>query len=119
MVPRKLKLQITIERDQTMARTPIHPGEILADELEARGVTCAELARQIHVPPNRITQIIAGKRNMTADTALRLGRWLGTGPELWMNLQVSYELRQAQQNLGRELEKIHVDLPKNQTSMGG
>ncbi len=119
MAPRKLKLRITIERDKIMARTPIHPGEILVDELKARGVTCAELARQIHVPPNRISQIISGKRNMIAVTALRLGRWLGTGPEVWMNLQVSYELRQAQQNLGCELEKFHVDLPKNKNSMRG
>lgn len=89
-----------------MIRTPIHPGEVLADELEERGISAAELARQIRVPPNRITQIVAGKRNITADTALRLGRWLGTGPELWMNLQKSYEMRLAQQRIGRELEKI-------------
>jgi addiction module HigA family antidote len=88
-----------------MARTPIHPGEILADELKELGMSAAELARILHVPTNRISQIIAGKRAITADTALRLGRWLGTGPELWMNLQKSYELRLAQRQIGKEIER--------------
>ncbi|MBI3949800.1 MAG: HigA family addiction module antidote protein [Acidobacteria bacterium] len=99
-----------------MARTPIHPGEILADELEELGMSAAELARILHVPTNRITQIIAGKRAITADTALRLGRWLGTGPELWLNLQKSYELRLAEQQIGKEIKKIipgrQNDLPR-------
>jgi addiction module HigA family antidote len=88
-----------------MARTPIHPGEILADELNQLGVSAAELARILHVPRNRITQILAGKRAITADTALRLGQWLGTGPELWLNLQKSYELRLAEQQVGKEIKK--------------
>jgi addiction module HigA family antidote len=88
-----------------MARTPIHPGEILADELKGLGISAAKLARVLHVPASRITQILAGKRGITADTALRLGRWLGTGPELWMNLQKSYELRLAQQQIGKVIEK--------------
>ena len=78
-----------------MARTPIHPGEILADELAALGVTPTELSRQLAVPPKRMTQIIQGKRAITGDTALRLGRWFGTGPDIWMNLQKNYELRLA------------------------
>jgi addiction module HigA family antidote len=89
-----------------MARTPIHPGEILAGELEELEMTAAELARILRVPTNRITQIIAGKRAITADTALRLGKWLGTGPELWMNLQQSYELRLAQQTIEEEIANI-------------
>jgi addiction module HigA family antidote len=89
-----------------MARTPIHPGEILADELEELGMSAAELARTLHVPTNRITQILKGQRAITADTALRLGKWLGTGAELWLNLQKSYELRQAQQELRDELKTI-------------
>jgi len=89
-----------------MARTPIHPGEILADELDELGMSAAELARILHVPTNRITQILKGQRAVTADTALRLGKWLGTGAELWLNLQKSYELRQAQQELGDELKTI-------------
>lgn len=89
-----------------MARTPIHPGEILADELNELGMSAAELGRTLHVPTNRITQILKGQRGITADTALRLGKWLGTGAELWLNLQKSYELRQAQQELGDELKSI-------------
>ena len=89
-----------------MARTPIHPGEILADELNELSMSAAELARTLRVPTNRITQIINGQRGITADTALRLGQWLGTGPELWLNLQKSYELRLAQQELGKELASI-------------
>lgn len=89
-----------------MARTPIHPGEILADELKELGMSAAELGRTLHVPTNRITQIIKGQRAITADTALRLGKWLGTGAELWLNLQKSYELRQAQKELGDELKTI-------------
>ena len=89
-----------------MARTPIHPGEILADELGEIGISAAELARAIHVPPNRVSQILAGKRAITADTALRLGRWFGTGPRLWLNLQQAYELDLARQQAGREIEDI-------------
>lgn len=87
-------------------KAPIHPGEILADELAELGISAAELARILHVPTNRITQIINGQRAITADTALRLGQWLGTGAELWLNLQKSYELRLAQQELGDELKTI-------------
>jgi addiction module HigA family antidote len=88
-----------------MARPPIHPGAILADELEELKMSAAELARALHVPTNRITQILAGKRAVTADTALRLGQWFGTGPELWINLQKSYELRLAEQEKGREIRR--------------
>jgi addiction module HigA family antidote len=89
-----------------MPRSPIHPGEILADELEEIGVTPTELARQLAVPPNRITQIIQGKRSITGDTALRLGHWFGTSPEFWLNLQKSYELRLAQQQAGAKIKKL-------------
>jgi addiction module HigA family antidote len=73
----------------------IHPGEILADELREMNISAAELARKLGVPANRITQILHGQRAITADTALRLARWLGTSPELWLNLQMRYELRLA------------------------
>jgi addiction module HigA family antidote len=92
--------------ESTMARTPIHPGEFLRDELDELGMSAAELARRIHVPTNRISQILAGKRNITADTSLRLGRWFGTGPQIWLNLQQGYELDLARQRLGREIEAI-------------
>jgi len=75
-----------------MARTPIHPGEVLADELTELAMSASRLAREVQVPANRITQIIAGKRAISADTALRLGKWFGTGPRLWLNLQQAYEL---------------------------
>ena len=89
-----------------MARTPIHPGEILADELGELGISAAELARLIEVPANRVSQIIAGKRNITADTALRLGRYFGTSPDLWMNLQKTYELDLARAEIGPALERL-------------
>src|SRR5438046_800292 len=85
-----------------MPRPPIHPGEILADELAELNVSAAELARMLHVPTNRITQILKGQRAITADTALRLGQWLGTGAELWLNLQKAYELRLAEEAVGQE-----------------
>ena len=89
-----------------MSRTPIHPGEILTDELEALEISAAELARIIGVPANRITQIMAGKRAITADTALRLGRYFGTTAEFWMNLQKIYELDLARQEIGDSLTHI-------------
>ncbi len=89
-----------------MARTPIHPGEILCDELDELNIAAAELARAIQVPPNRITQIISGKRSISADTALRLGKWFGTGTRLWLNLQQAYELDLASQELKDILDNI-------------
>ena len=77
----------------TMARTAIHPGEHLAEELEELKMSAAELARQIEVPVKRVTEIINGQRSVTADTALRLGHWFGTSPEFWLNLQSLYQLR--------------------------
>jgi addiction module HigA family antidote len=88
-----------------MARPAIHPGEILADELKELQMSAAELARTLHVPTNRITQILKRQRAITADTALRLGQWLGTGPELWLNLQKAYELRLAEQEVGQEIRR--------------
>ncbi len=89
-----------------MTREPIHPGEFLADEIEEIGISPTELSRQIDVPPNRISQIVRGKRDITADTALRLGRFFGTGPELWMNLQKAYDLDKAKAELGPTIRKI-------------
>jgi addiction module HigA family antidote len=89
-----------------MARTPIHPGEHLAEELKDLGISAAELARQIDVPVNRITEIMNGQRGVTADTALRLGHWFGTSAEYWLNLQKLYELRLARKEVGDRLEKL-------------
>lgn len=89
-----------------MARPPIHPGEILKDELEELGITPTELARQIAVPPNRISQIIGGRRSITGDTALRLGHWFGSSPEFWLNLQSAYDLRVAAQVAGARISRL-------------
>ena len=85
---------------------PIHPGEILADELAELNQTPTELARELYVPANRITQLIAGKRAMTADTALRLERRLGVSAVFWMNLQKRYELDLARDKVGDTLNMI-------------
>ena len=101
-----------------MARPAIHPGEILAEELQALGMSANELATILRVPANRISQILAGKRGVTADTALRLGQWLGTGPEIWLNLQKSYELRLAQAKTGEEIKRtIPTRAPMLETSL--
>ena len=87
-------------------RTPIHPGEHLAEELQELGISAAELARQLAVPVNRITAIINGQRGISADTALRLGHWFGTSPSFWMNLQQLYDLRRAEREVGKAIEKL-------------
>jgi addiction module HigA family antidote len=89
-----------------MPRPPIHPGEILADELAELGVSAAEFSRQIAVPPNRVSQIINGKRAITGDTALRLGHWFQTSPQFWLNLQTAYDLRLADQEAGKAITKL-------------
>ncbi len=89
-----------------MARTPIHPGEHLAEALEELGLSAAELARQLNIPTNRITGIINGQRAVTADTALRLGHWFGMSADFWLNLQKLYELRLAEREKGAEIRKL-------------
>jgi addiction module HigA family antidote len=97
---------IHYHRGMATARTPIHPGEILKDELVELGISAAELARQIEVPPNRVRQILSGRRAVTADTALRLARWFGTSAELWMNLQQIYEIDLARQRVGEAIGRL-------------
>ena len=89
-----------------MARKPIHPGEHLAEELSALEMSAAEFARQIDVPVNRVTGIINGQRGITADTALRLGHWFGSSPQFWLNLQQLYELRLAENTVGKSIAKL-------------
>lgn len=96
-------------------RPAIHPGEILADELADLGVTATSLARQIKVPPNRLTQIIRGQRGISGDTALRLGHWFGMSPQFWLNLQSAYDLRRAEQTSGPEVSA----LPRRPGADGG
>jgi len=86
-----------------MAIIAIHPGEHLAEELDALGMSAAELARQLKVPTNRVTGILNGQRAVTGDTALRLGHFFGTSPEFWLNLQSLYELRLAEQKAGKSI----------------
>ena len=89
-----------------MAHSAIHPGEHLAEAIKAIGGTAAQLARDIGVPPNRVTGILHGTRGVTADTALRLERYFGTSAAFSMNLQQIYDLRRAEQALGDNLSRI-------------
>jgi antitoxin HigA-1 len=89
-----------------MGRNAIHPGEHLAEQLEELGMSAAELARQLRVPTNRITAILNGQRAVTGDTALRLGHFFGTSAEFWMNLQKLYELRIAERETGKTIERL-------------
>lgn len=91
-----------------MPRPAIHPGEILADELAELGISPTELSRLINVPPNRVTQIIHGRRGITGDTALRLGHWFGSSAQFWLNLQSAYDIRMAEEKAGREIAKLPV-----------
>lgn len=89
-----------------MLKRAVHPGLVLKDELRERNITPTALARQIDVPPNRIGQIIAGKRSVTGDTALRLGRWFGTDPQFWLNLQAHHDLVMADRKAGEAIGKL-------------
>ena len=89
-----------------MALTAIHPGEHLAEELEALNMSAAALARRLKVPTNRITEIINGQRAITGDTALRLAHFFGTSAEFWLNLQSLYELRLAEKKAGMAIKTL-------------
>src|SRR5271163_3914300 len=91
-----------------MPITAIHPGEHLAEELDALGMSAAELARQLEVPTNRITEILNGQRAITGDTALRLAHFFGMSAEFWLNLQSRYELRLAQKKAGKSIRALPV-----------
>src|SRR5713226_48086 len=95
--------RLSLTRRTFMPLTAIHPGEHLAEELKALGMSAAELARQLKVPTNRITEILNGQRAITGDTALRLGHFFGTSAEFWLNLQSLYELRLAEQKVGKSI----------------
>jgi antitoxin HigA-1 len=89
-----------------MSLTAIHPGEHLAEELEALDMSAAELARKLDVPTNRVTQILNGTRSVTGDTALRLAHFFGTSPQFWLNLQSLYDLRRAQEKAGKSIKSL-------------
>ncbi len=84
---------------------PIHPGRILKEELEARGLSANRLALDLGVPANRITGILNGKRAVSADTALRLARYLGASAQFWVNLQSHYDLEVAERERGEEIRR--------------
>jgi addiction module HigA family antidote len=86
--------------------SPITPGDVLLEEfLKPMEITQNQLARDINVPANRVSQIIHGKREITADTALRLGKYFGIEPEFWLNLQVRYNMKIARNKVGKKIER--------------
>lgn len=90
----------------TRIHKPIHPGEILREDvLEELGLSARQVAEILDVPANRISQIVSGKRAITADTALRLSAWLGTTPEFWLGLQTDYDLEMAREEVGQAIAK--------------
>lgn len=91
---------------------PVHLGEILKEEMEELEMSARAMAEAINVPSNRVSTIVNGTRGISADTALRLSRYLGTTPELWMNLQKKYELRSVEIEAGKEIEKQIKPRPK-------
>jgi antitoxin HigA-1 len=97
------KSAITIDQVATDGLLPTHPGEILREELTALGLSANAFAAKLKVPTNRITEILAGRRGITGETALRLGRFFGTSAQFWMNLQATYDLKTAAAESGKEI----------------
>ena len=95
---------------------PVHPGEILRDELDEIGLSANALSKELGVPVNRVTMILNGQRGVSADTALRLARYFGTTPQLWLNLQKTWELRRAEDAAGHEIAKCVA--PRLSTATG-
>ena len=102
-----------------MAVTAIHPGEHLAEELEALDMSAAELARKINVPTNRVPQILNGTRAITGDTALRLAHFFGTSAQFWLNLQSLYDLLLAQEKAGKSIKELPTETPRARPRMKG
>ena len=95
--------------------SPIHPGEVLMEEfLSPMGISQYRLAKDISVSPRRINEIIHGQRCVTADTALRLGRYFGVAPQFWLNLQAHFDLAQVEDRLGNRLDKEIHALPSHE-----
>lgn len=100
---------------EKLLRRAVHPGEVLRGELEELGLSQAAFARRIDVPPNRISQIIAGKRAISGDTALRLGHWFGMEPEFWMNLQAQFDLAEADEASGQAVRQLPTSADRSRT----
>lgn len=94
--------------------SPIHPGEHLAEYLEEIGVSQYRLAKEVHVPQMRVSEIVRGKRAITVDTALRFAKFLGTSAQFWLNLQAQYDLEKTEEALGPALEEVHEYRPVDQ-----
>ena len=108
MVPMTLRSSTITDENEDMIKNsmqPVHPGEILREELEEIGMSAKAIARELGVPQNRISDILRGRRGITADTALRLARYLNTTPQVWLNLQKAYELRVAELESGKDIAK--------------
>ena len=95
---------------------PVHPGEVLRDELDELGMSASALSKALDVPVNRMTMILNGQRVVSADTALRLARYFGTAPQLWLNLQKTWELRKAETEAGHQISKCVK--PRNPAATG-
>ncbi|MDO8358972.1 MAG: HigA family addiction module antitoxin [Devosia sp.] len=95
-----------------MIMRPVHPGEVLAEELTELGISPAELARQLNVPANRVSQILHGQRAVTGDTAIRLAHWFDMSADFWINLQAQYDVALARKKLGADLDA----LPRRKTA---
>ncbi len=100
---RKAGIKLRAQQSNLYRLPPVHPGGTLQDELEARGLSAHALALKLRVPANRISEIVGGKRGISPDTALRLGRYFGTGAAFWINLQSHYDLALAEQALGKQI----------------
>lgn len=98
-----------------MLNRAVHPGEVLREELAELGVSQADFARQIDVPPNRVSQIITGKRAVSGDSALRFGHWFGMSPQFWINLQAQFDLATAERVAGATVRR----LPKRENLNAG
>lgn len=100
------KSSIIIDGDLKVFMRTVHPGKVLKDELDELGVSPTEFSRQINVPANRVSQIIAGKRSISGDTALRFGHWFGTDPQFWLNLQSQFDLVAADRETGEAIRNL-------------
>ncbi len=107
------RLPITTRKPRAAKLPPVHPGEVLFEEfLNPLGISQYRLAKEISVPPRRINEIIHGTRSITADTALRLAKYLGTSAAFWLNLQTHHDLEVQKDRLGRRLER---EIPRHAT----
>lgn len=99
-----------------MLKIAVRPGEVLRGELDERDMSLTELARQLAVPPNRISQLVQGKRRMTADTALRRGHWFGNDPQFWMNPEARFDLVSAEQTIGEQIRSLLTASNQSETT---